>query len=139
VKPRCVSEAFWRYAGGDSGFAQVLREKAAGSACSFDSHGKVQIYKQGDAYFGKITGGTKETKTDTKNPEPSLRNRDLLGLIILKDFHYNNKGKWEDGTIYDPNNGKTYSCIIGMKDNHKLEVRGYVGISLFGRTEEWTR
>ena len=121
-------------------FAQQKKEDAIlGEWLTASKDGKVQIYKQGDAYFGKITGGTKETKTDTKNPEPSLRNRDLLGLIILKDFHYNNKGKWEDGTIYDPNNGKTYSCIIGMKDNHKLEVRGYVGISLFGRTEEWTR
>jgi uncharacterized protein (DUF2147 family) len=63
----------------------------------------------------------------------------LIGLVILKDFAFNGKDKWEDGTIYDPNNGKTYSCVIRLKNESALEVRGYIGISLLGRTEVWTR
>jgi uncharacterized protein (DUF2147 family) len=59
-------------------------------------------------------------------------------MKLLENFKYNG-GTWEEGTIYDPKNGKTYSCIIKKKDNKTLEVRGYVGISLIGRTVEWTK
>lgn len=56
----------------------------------------------------------------------------------LNDFVYKD-GSWEEGAIYDAKNGKTYSCIIKQKDSNTLEVRGYMGISLIGRTVEWTR
>jgi uncharacterized protein (DUF2147 family) len=100
---------------------------------------KILIYKQGNKFFGKINWGKASGRKDDKNPDASLRSRDLLGTVILKDFVFNGKDKWEDGTIYDPNNGKTYSCNIKLKDDKTLEVRGYVGISLLGRTEIWTR
>ena len=63
----------------------------------------------------------------------------LLNLQILKDFVYDAEDKeWEDGTIYDPKNGKTYSCYMTL-DGTKLNVRGYVGVSMIGRTSVWTR
>jgi len=63
----------------------------------------------------------------------------LLGLQILKNFVYDAQDKeWEDGTIYDPKNGKTYSCIMTLSGNN-LNVRGYVGISMLGRTGVWTK
>jgi uncharacterized protein (DUF2147 family) len=46
---------------------------------------------------------------------------------------------YEDGTIYDPENGKTYSCTIEMVNANTLNVRGYIGISLIGRTDVWKR
>ncbi len=101
--------------------------------------GKVQIYKSGNKFFGKINWGNRPNGKDTNNPDPKLRDQNLIGLVILKDFSFNGKDKWEDGTIYDPNNGKTYSCVIRLKDEKILEVRGYIGISLLGRTEVWTR
>jgi uncharacterized protein (DUF2147 family) len=61
-----------------------------------------------------------------------------VGTVILKDFKYSGK-TWEDGTIYDPKNGKTYSCIIKAKGLNNLDIRGYIGISLLGRTTNWTR
>ncbi len=63
----------------------------------------------------------------------------MIGLTILKNFEFKSKNVWSDGTIYDPKDGKTYSCKLTLVSNNKLEVRGYVGISLFGRTETWTK
>ncbi len=77
-------------------------------------------------------------KTDLKNPDESLRSKPILGMEILRDFVYED-GKYTDGKIYDPKSGKTYSCNMTLKDNGDLSMRGYVGISLLGRTEVWKR
>jgi uncharacterized protein (DUF2147 family) len=104
---------------------------------------QVEIFKEGNAYHGKMVWLKEPTengkpKVDKNNADKSKRQRPILGLRLLKDFVH--KGKtWEDGTIYDPQNGKTYSCIIKLADKNTMEVRGYVGISAFGRTVEWTR
>ena len=59
--------------------------------------------------------------------------------FILQDFKYTGSA-WENGKIYDPNSGKTYDCILKVKDNNKvLDIRGYVGVPMFGRTATWTR
>ena len=58
----------------------------------------------------------------------------------MKDMVYNEEDDvWEEGTIYDPNNGTTYNCKMSLADDNKLEVRGFVGTAVFGRTDEWTR
>jgi uncharacterized protein (DUF2147 family) len=57
----------------------------------------------------------------------------------LKGFVFEGNNEWKEGHIYDPNNGKTYRCNLELIDQETLSVRGYVGISLFGRTEIWTR
>jgi len=67
-----------------------------------------------------------------------LRSRPILGLEILKDFVYED-GKWTDGKIYDPKSGKTYSCNMTLKSNGDLNIRGYIGISLIGRTDVWKK
>jgi len=103
--------------------------------------GKVQIYKEGDKYNGKIVwlkepnreDGT--AKLDRNNSDKALQTRPIMGLNMLKGFIFDND-KWVDGTIYDPENGKTYSCKITWRDG-KLDVRGYMGISLIGRTDTW--
>jgi uncharacterized protein (DUF2147 family) len=58
---------------------------------------------------------------------------------LLRDFRYDGDNVWTDGTIYDPESGNDYSCKITMEKPTHLQVRGYIGISLFGRTEVWTR
>jgi uncharacterized protein (DUF2147 family) len=62
-----------------------------------------------------------------------------MGMVLMKDFEYDAKNVWDDGEIYDPKSGKTYSCKMTLTDPDHLEVRGYVGISLIGRTDKWTR
>ncbi|RZM12551.1 MAG: DUF2147 domain-containing protein [Pedobacter sp.] len=104
----------------------------------------IDISKRNDKYYGKLVWikdqkGTEGTvKTDLKNPDPNLRKRTILGLEILKDFVFDD-GKWTDGSIYDPKSGKTYSCTLTLKDNGELSMRGYIGISLIGRSETWKR
>ncbi len=78
-------------------------------------------------------------KVDKNNPEEGLKTRPLLGLKILRDFDYKGNGLWENGKIYDPENGNDYSCTISLTDDNTLEVRGFIGVSVFGRTDVWTK
>jgi uncharacterized protein (DUF2147 family) len=73
-----------------------------------------------------------------RNPNPKLKSRPLMGLNLLEGLKFSS-GMWEDGTIYDPKTGKTYSCQIQLKSSQVLEVKGYIGFSLIGRTVEWTK
>jgi uncharacterized protein (DUF2147 family) len=104
----------------------------------------ILIYKKGSKYFGKLdwikypNDEQGKPKTDKKNPDDALKSRPELGLELLKDFTYDGEKVYEDGTIYDPKNGKTYSCKMTLEGN-SLKIRGYIGISLFGRSEIWTR
>ena len=90
-------------------------------------------------YYGKILWGTGGQTKDVKNPDSKLKNRDVIGLVMLNDFVFDGNGTWENGTIYDPREGKTYSSKITLKNRDQINVRGFVGISMFGRTEIWTR
>jgi len=107
---------------------------------------RVKIEKIGTKYFGKIVwlkepidAETGKPKLDKNNPDASLKNVPLKGYRMLKDFIYKGEDEWSEGTIYDPQNGSTYSCTIKMKDANTLEIRGYIGISTFGRTDVWKR
>jgi uncharacterized protein (DUF2147 family) len=107
---------------------------------------KVEIYKGKDnKYYGKIVwlkepNRDGKPKVDRFNSNEKLKTRPILGLVILSGFEAQKDGKtYEDGTIYDPKNGKTYSCKITQKEKDKLSIRGYIGISLIGRTSVWTR
>ena len=110
-----------------------------------DGTGKVKIEKINGKFYGKLvwinnpTDKNGKPAVDSKNPDKALQNRPLVGLKMLENFTYDSDNVWTEGTIYDPDSGKTYSCKITLKNNGKMEVRGYVGISLFGRTDTWTR
>jgi uncharacterized protein (DUF2147 family) len=112
------------------------------------SHGKarVKVERIGNKYFGKIVWlrepddpNTGQPKVDKNNPDEAMRSTPLRGYRILKDFTYNRKGEWVDGTIYDPENGSTYSCVITMKDANTLDIRGFIGVKALGRTDVWKR
>lgn len=119
-------------------FANTNADVIVGEWISEAKDGKITIFKQGERYFGKVSWGKTPGK-DVKNPDARFRNRDLVGSVILKDFVFKGNS-WENGTIYDPNSGKTYDCILTVKDNnHKLDIRGFVGAAMFGRTSTWSR
>ncbi len=112
------------------------------------SHGKarIKIDKIADKYYGRIVWlkepndpDTGEPKLDKNNPDESMQSAPLRGYRMLKDFEYMGDGEWDGGTIYDPENGKTYSSVIKLKDNSTLDIRGYIGVKTFGRTDEWKR
>ena len=109
-----------------------------------DGKARFEIYKCGDKLCGKIVTLKEplrngKPKVDEKNPDKALRNRPLAGLVFMNGFEYDSDNKWDDGTIYDPESGKTYSCYMKMINKDKMEVKGYIGISLIGRTQTWTR
>ena len=114
-----------------------------------DKDAHIQIYKEGDKYFGKIIWlkepidpDTGKPKVDDKNEDESLQNRPIMGLLLLKDFVFDGDDEWEDGEIYDPKSGNTYSCYMEFPDEDNkdyLKIRGYIGFSLLGRTTYWTR
>lgn len=105
---------------------------------------KIQVFVANDGkYYGKIVWLREplkdgKTKVDINNPSKDHRSDPILGLMLLKGFKKHGDHTYENGTIYDPKNGKTYSCTINHKGN-TLDVRGYVGFSLFGRTTTWTQ
>lgn len=107
---------------------------------------RVKIEKIGAKYYGKIVWlkepvdpATQQPKTDKNNPDPNLQKVPLKGYRMLKDFVYSGNKEWNEGTIYDPLNGSTYSCTIKMPDINTLEIRGYIGVSALGRTDVWKR
>jgi len=106
---------------------------------------QVEIFKVKSQYYGKIVwletpndSITGLPRTDKENPDPALKSKPLLGLVNLKGFVFDGDDEWEDGTIYDPKNGKTYSCRMEFETPKNLKIRGYIGISLLGRTTYWT-
>jgi len=107
--------------------------------------GMVQVYKNGDKYFGKLVwlkvpnDADGKPRTDVNNPEANLKTRQLKGLENLRDFAFKGENKWEGGRIYDPKTGSDYSCEMKLIDANTLEVRGFIGVSLFGRTDVWKR
>lgn len=123
--------------------AYAQSDAIVGTWLTPDKDAKIEIFKQQQRYFGKMVWLTpdKDEKgrpfTDTENPDPALRTRPLVGLVIINDLVFAND-KWK-GKIYDPDSGKTYQAQIEMPDRNTLDLRGYIGSPIFGRTETWTR
>jgi uncharacterized protein (DUF2147 family) len=78
-------------------------------------------------------------KRDPRNPDAALRDRPLCGLQTLSGFRRVNKNTWSEGQIYNPKDGRTFSSTIKLEDDGSLKIRGYVGVSLFGKTLIWQR
>ena len=118
-------------------------DKIEGVWLNEEKDAKIQIYKAKDGrFYGKIIWlrdpmKNGKPKTDEKNPKENLKKQPLVDLLILKGFEADGN-TYDDGTIYDPQNGKTYDCKITYKGK-TLAIRGYIGISLFGRTTVWER
>ena len=121
------------------GFAQSNQAPAdeiTGLYWSPKKDAKIEIYKRGEHYFGRSVWVAMPRK-DNKNPNETLQIRDVLGIELLTNFSFDN-GTYTKGEIYDPESGKTYDCKMTL-DGNNLKVRGYIGISLFGRTEIFER
>jgi uncharacterized protein (DUF2147 family) len=106
----------------------------------------VRIYKNGDKYQGRIVWlkepndpETGKPKVDKNHPEAASKSRAILGLVNIWGFNYKGENVWDEGNIYDPKNGNTYSCTMKLQNANSLEVRGYIGVSIIGRTDTWTR
>lgn len=100
----------------------------------------VEIYEKSGKIYGKII--------DIVNPEKRKnlcskcsgedKNAPILGLIIIKGL-VKDGDEYNGGKILDPVKGEEYKCLIALDSKDKLKVRGFVGVSLFGRTQYWYR
>ena len=102
--------------------------------------GKVETYLENGQLFGRVTevrpGRTPKDVCDKCSGE--YKNQLILGMVIVRNFHAEGDD-WVDGTVVDPENGKEYKGKLWAAGKDALKMRGYVGISLLGRTETWTR
>ena len=127
-------------------------DAVTGTWTTSENKAKIEIFKCGSNYCGKIIelkeaiypandkkGMAGQTKVDRENPDAQLKSRPIVGMQMLDGFSYSGDNCWEGGTIYDPKNGKTYKCKITLAESNQLKVRGFIGVSLIGRTETWTR
>ncbi len=101
-----------------------------------DGDSKVEIYDCGDGTpCGRVVWidpealeapDTPDTVTDRNNPDPELRSRPVVGLIMLSEFE-RGRSRWKSGRIYDPETGRTYGSRLKQLDDGRLEVKGCVG------------
>lgn len=99
----------------------------------------VEIYEKGGKAYGKVievlNPDRKNAVCDKCSDGDPRKGQKVEGMVILTGLEKDSDG-WEDGQILDPNNGKVYSCKIARKGEN-LDVRGYIGWSLIGRTQTW--
>lgn len=108
---------------------------------------QIKIYKtENGKYEGKVVWmefpnhPNGQPRRDVNNPDPSKRNQTNVGMVLIKDLTYNEaKDEWENGAVYNPLSGKMYRAFMKLESENKLKVRGYLGISLLGKTMIWTR
>lgn len=106
---------------------------------------KVKIEKVGTHYYGKLFWLAKPNepdgtpKLDKHNPDPSLRQTPFIGLRVMRDIVYKGNNTWGDGSIYDPEKGKTFGCKITLNSIDQASIRGYLGLVLLGKSETFTR
>lgn len=133
-------------------FAADQADAILGQWITAGGKARVKIVRQNGTYVGHIVwlkeplypaddaqGMSGKPKVDRENSEAALRTRPIIDLPLVSGFHFAGANEWTGGTIYDPENGKTYSCKISLTSNGSLRVRGYIGIAFFGRTEVWQR
>jgi uncharacterized protein (DUF2147 family) len=133
-------------------FADTAGDSILGVWRTTEDTSKVLIARHGDKFFGQIISLRQpiwpatarpdlvgKPKRDGLNPDPALRKRLIPGIEIMSNLDYAGKNHWDGGKIYDPESGKTYHCKLTLVGTNRLEVRGYIGISLIGRTVVWTR
>lgn len=112
----------------------------------------VRIEREGDRYRGEIVSLSEPSfaaeegpewagkpKVDRNHPDAAKRSRPIIGLEIVWGFAHKGPGRWDGGRIYDPENGKTYKAKMRLQSDGTLDVRGFIGFSLLGRTTEWQR
>ena len=104
---------------------------------SKDAHIRFSLAPDG-TYMGVISWSTTPERKDDHNKDPKLRDRLLLGLVIMWHLRYDD-GEYVDGSVYDPENGSTFRMKATVTAPDSLKVRGFLGIALFGQNQTWTR
>jgi uncharacterized protein (DUF2147 family) len=127
--------------------AVVAHAQAEGKWWNEEKTAHVEVYK---ASNGKLAGKivwlkepndeAGKPKTDPENPNEKLRSRSRLGMVILVGLDKTTTpGYWDGGKIYNPKTGKTYTCNMTALPDGTLKLRGFIGLSVIGKTQIWTK
>lgn len=102
--------------------------------------GVIEIYEKNGKIFGKVHEilDPKDRNKLCINCSGEDKNKPILGMVVIKGLHKDGH-EYNSGTILDPKKGKLYRCYITLESKDVLKVRGYIGFSLFGRTQYWYR
>jgi uncharacterized protein (DUF2147 family) len=100
--------------------------------------GRVNFLRAKDGTYMGIFSWSSEPKKDIHNKDPKLRDRWLVGTVLMWNLRYDD-GEYVDGYVYNPEDGGTYRMKAEVLSAESLKLRGYIGISLFGQTKTWTR
>lgn len=104
-----------------------------------EKKGLVEIYKTNNTYYAKIVDSyTGEKNAVCEKCKGTKKDKPIIGLIIIEDIKKDGD-EFNIGTILDPENGETYKCYLKLVNTNKLKVRGFLGVSIFGRTQFWRR
>ena len=133
-------------AGGLAGGPRAETATPAGIWRTFDDktgqeRGLIRIREQEGQFVGTIVGTTDpaEGKRTCEKCEGDRKDMPIIGLSVLTGLHQDGD-VWDGGRILEPETGSIYSCSMRLAEGgRKLIVRGYLGISLFGRTQTWLR
>jgi len=99
----------------------------------------IEIYKTNNLYFAKIIENfIGENNALCENCKGQKKDKPIIGLVIIENIKKNGD-EFNEGIILDPENGETYKCYLKLINNDKLKVRGFIGFSLFGRTQYWNK
>ncbi|CEN40118.1 DUF2147 domain-containing protein [Capnocytophaga cynodegmi] len=100
----------------------------------------VEIYEKNGLVYGKLVELLEEKNRNAicSACSGSNKNKPYLGLVIITDLKKDGD-EWSGGKILDPKTGKEYKCNMALENSDKLKVKGYLGISLIGRTQYWQR
>ena len=126
-------------------FSQQISDDICGIWLEEKKESHIEIYKINDVYYGKIvwlanpTNADGSIKLDKENPDSKLKNRNILGLEIIKNLEFIGSNNWGNGQIYDARTGKTYELNARLKSKDILLLRGFLGFSLIGKTTSWSR
>ncbi|CAG5069156.1 hypothetical protein DYBT9623_01892 [Dyadobacter sp. CECT 9623] len=119
-------------------------DKVIGEWLSEEKDRRIEIYKSGSEYFGRLIWSTelfesdgKTSRKDIRNNDEKLRDRNLQNVNVLSNFIYDS-GMWDNGKMYDPQSGKTYNCLMKLR-SELLEIRSYIGFPLLGKSTYWKR
>ena len=97
----------------------------------------VSIYEEDGKIYGKVIKLIDPESTICTKCKDDKKDKPIEGMVILWDLKQKKSNIWDGGKIMDPKNGKEYKCSIELEDANTLKVRGYIGFSLFGRTQVW--
>jgi uncharacterized protein (DUF2147 family) len=100
--------------------------------------GRVKFVQAQDGRYTGILTWSAEPKKDVNNKDPKLRDRPLVGIVLMWHLKYDD-GEYVDGYVYNPEDGGTYRMKAEVLSHESLKIRGYLGISLFGQTKTWSR